>query len=203
MKNKISVIVSDLGKVLVPFTYDKTIERLNEVEKGLGEKFINFFKTNYHIHRSFEKGKMTENEFLNHYSKVLENKIPADEFARFYSDIFTINEDVVSLLPLLKEKYKLVLLSNTDLLHYKYGYSNSEFLKHFDKLVLSFEVGAIKPEEKIFRIVEQFTGCPPEEHFFIDDIPEYIDAAQKYGWQGVVFTGYEKLVQDLTSLNII
>ena len=95
------------------------------------------------------------------------------------------------------------MLSNTDLLHYKYGYSNSEFLKHFDKLVLSFEVGAIKPEEKIFRIVEQFTGCPPEEHFFIDDIPEYIDAAQKYGWQGVVFTGYEKLVQDLTSLNII
>ncbi len=107
-------------------------------------------------------------------------------FKKYYADIFSVDEDVISLLPILKNDYKLFLLSNTDSIHQKYGWQKYEFLKYFDKLILSHEVHSVKPEEKIYRAVEEASGSPSEEHFYIDDIQEYVDAAIKLGWDAVV-----------------
>jgi FMN phosphatase YigB (HAD superfamily) len=49
-----------------------------------------------------------------------------------YSKIFTVNEDVALLLPELKKKYKLILLSNTNEIHREYGWKDYSFLKYFD-----------------------------------------------------------------------
>jgi putative hydrolase of the HAD superfamily len=103
----------------------------------------------------------------------------------------------------LKKDYKLFLLSNTDSIHQKYGWQKYEFLKYFDKLILSHEVRSVKPEEKIYRKVEEASGFPSEEHFYIDDIQEYVDAAINLGWDAVVFEGYEKLVRDLKDRKIL
>ena len=135
--------------------------------------------------------------------EIVEHKIDAETFKRYYADIFTVNEDVVSLLPELKKNYKMFLLSNTDSIHQKYGWQKYEFLKYFDKLILSHEVGAVKPEEKIYREVEKASGVSSEEHFFIDDIEDYVNAAIGLGWGGVQFTGYKKLIEDLKKQNII
>jgi HAD superfamily hydrolase (TIGR01509 family) len=107
------------------------------------------------------------------------------------------------LLPKLKKKYKLFLLSNTDSIHQKYGWQKYEFLKYFDKLILSHEAGAVKPEEKIYRTVEAVSGFESSEHFYVDDIKEYVDAAKNIGWTAVQFTGYERLIEDLGKHNII
>jgi len=63
--NKISVIVFDLGNVLLPFDYNIAVNKLDDIEAGLGEKFTNFYKINYQIHRAFEKGKLSEKDFVN------------------------------------------------------------------------------------------------------------------------------------------
>ena len=78
-----------------------------------------------------------------------------------------------------------------------------EFLKQFDKLFLSHEVGFIKPEEEIFRIVEKESAFPSEEHIFIDDILEYVDAAKSLGWDGIQFVGYDDLVANLKMRKIL
>jgi putative hydrolase of the HAD superfamily len=134
---------------------------------------------------------------------VLENKVDKKKFINDYSKIFTINEDVASLLPELKKKYMLVLLSNTDSIHKEYGWKDFTFLKYFDKLILSYEVHAVKPEEKIYRSVESFTNKPSNEHLFIDDISDYVKGAKNAGWDAVQFTGYEKLVSDLGQREIL
>jgi putative hydrolase of the HAD superfamily len=64
-------------------------------------------------------------------------------------------------------------------------------------------VHSLKPEEKIYREVEKTSGLPSEEHFYIDDIEEYVDAAIKLGWDAVQFVDFQKLVDDLKSRNII
>lgn len=200
---KYSAIVFDLGKVLIPFDYAPAINKLNLVESGLGNQFSDFYKSNYHFHRDFERGKISENEFVTKMLDVVDHKIDAETFKKYYADIFSLNEEVASLLPILKKEYKLFLLSNTDSIHQKYGWQKYEFLKYFDELILSHEVGSVKPEENIYRAVEETSGSPSEEHFYIDDIQEYVDAAIKLGWDAVVFEGYEKLVRDLKDRKIL
>jgi HAD superfamily hydrolase (TIGR01509 family) len=203
MKNrKYSAIVFDLGNVLIPFDFKKALIKLDQVENGLGDRFNNFFKTNYHLHREFEKGKISEQDFIIRMLEIVDNKIDESTFCKYYADIFSLNEDVISLLPVLKKNYKLFLLSNTDSIHKKYGWEKYEFLKYFDKLILSFEVGSVKPEEKIYRAVEEASGFSSSEHLFIDDIQDYVDGAKNIGWDAVQFVNYQKLLNDLKERNI-
>ncbi|QQS36001.1 MAG: HAD family phosphatase [Ignavibacteriales bacterium] len=203
VKNNISVVVFDLGKVLIPFDYKKSIDKLELIEKDLGKKFYEFYQNNYQTHRKFERGDLPEEEFISIMLNALEHKVSKEIFIQYYSDIFTLNENVASLLPLLKKNYTLCLLSNTDSLHHKYGWYKYDFLKYFDKLFLSYQVGAVKPEEKIYRAVEEFTKKPSSEHIFIDDIPEYAEAARRFGWNAIQFQNYDQLVKALEENNIV
>jgi len=117
-------------------------------------------------------------------------------------EIFEENKETTSLLPILNKNYKLVLLSNTNYIHQKYGWEKYPFLKYFDKLILSHEIGAVKPESKIYKAVELFTQEKPEHHVFIDDIEEYIVGAKNCGWHGFQYISNEKLISDLKAINI-
>ena len=200
---KYSAIIFDLGQVLIPFDYQNFINSLNQLEAGLGERFINLYKENYHIHRDFEKGKISEEDFISTMLNWTENKISAEEFCRDWSNIFSLNEDVIGLLPILKEKYKLYLLSNTNSIHKRYGYQHYQFLNLFDKLFLSHEVGFVKPEKEIYQEIVKYSSIPAEELIFIDDIKEYVEAAKELGWDGIQFVGYQNLLDELNSRNIL
>jgi putative hydrolase of the HAD superfamily len=200
---KYSAIVFDLGMVLIPFDYTIALNKLNKIEQNLGNRFIEFYNSNYHLHREFEKGLMTETEFINKMLTIVDHKIDRETFCKIYSEIFSVNEDIVSLLPVLKKEYKLFLLSNTNSVHQKYGWQKYEFLKYFDKLILSHEVQSLKPEEKIYREVEKASGFSSEEHFYIDDIKEYVDTAIKLGWDAVQFVNFQKLEHDLRERDIL
>jgi putative hydrolase of the HAD superfamily len=200
---KYSAIVFDLGQVLIPFDYNIFIQAVNKHKEGLGEEFVRKYNQNYHIHRDFERGKISEKDFIAQMLEWLEHKVTAEQFVDYWSSIFSLNEDVISLLPKLKNNYKLYLLSNTNSIHQKHGYQHYDFLKIFDKLFLSHEVGFVKPEEGIYRAVENYSKLPSEEHIFIDDIEEYVDAAKKLDWDGIQFIGYENLVQEFSKRGIL
>ena len=201
---KYSVIVFDLGNVLIPFDYQIVVNKFNKIKPDLGDKFFKLYQENYNVHRDFEKGKIHTEEFLTIMLKWLEGKVIGKQFCKIYSSLFSINQKVVDLLPVLKKKkYKLVLLSNTNPIHKKYGYQHHDFLNYFDKIILSHEVKSLKPEKEIYKAVESYTGKPAKEHFFIDDIKKYVDGAKKMGWDGVQFTTYENLVEELKKKKIL
>jgi len=200
---KYSAIVFDLGQVIVPFDYINFVEKVNKHKPGSGEKFLQLYKDNYSTHRDFEKGLLPEQEFISIMLNYLDHIIDGETFCKYWSDIFTPDEKVISLLPQLKQKYKLYLISNTNSIHKKYGFQHYEFLKLFDKLFLSHEMKHIKPEEEIYRAVEKISGFPSEEHIFIDDILEYVEAAKKIGWDGIQFLGYDDLVMNLKVREIL
>lgn len=204
MRNrKYSAVVFDLGQVLLRFDYKYFVEKVNRHKAGIGEQFLELYKNNYNVHRDFEKGLLTEDKFINIMLGYLDNCIDGKTFCKYWSDIFIPEEQVISLLPLLKENYKLYLISNTNSIHKKYGYQGYEFLKQFDKLILSHEVKFIKPEEEIYREVKKASCFPSEEHIFIDDILEYVDAAKNIGWDGIQFLGYDDLVMNLKAREIL
>ena len=202
-KRKYSVIVFDLGNVLIPFDYNILINKLDAVKKGSGKHFFNTYFANYEFHRDFERGKINEEKFIERMLEILDHSIDEETFRNYFSSIFKQNKEVAALLPALKKKYKLILLSNTNSIHEKYGWEQYEFLKYFDDLILSHKIGAVKPEEKIYRAVEKSSGSPAEEHIFIDDIEEYVNAAKSFGWDGIQFKSYDYLVKDLRLRSII
>lgn len=203
MKSDFSVIVFDLGNVLLQFDYKFSVDKLERIEKGLGNLFLEFYNDNYHYHRAFERGDLSAGEFIETMLSALNQKIDKKTFCEYYSNIFSENKEVVDLLPELKKSFNLVLLSNTNIIHYEYGWKQYDFLRHFDKIVVSYEARAVKPEEKIYRTVESFTMKNPDEHFFIDDISEYVNAARALGWDGVQFTGYKNLLIELINRGIL
>lgn len=199
---KISVIVFDLGNVLIPFDYDILINRLNSKKAGLGNKFQKMYKDNYNIHRKFETWEISTEKFTAIMLDWLEHEFTKEEFYHLFSDIFSENYETTALLPKLRKNYKLVLLSNTNFIHQKYGWEKYNFLKYFDKLILSHEVGAVKPEPKIYEAVEKFTGAEPDEHLFIDDIEDYAEGAKRMGWHAIQFKNHNQLIDELTKRKI-
>lgn len=198
--SEIKAIVFDLGMVLIPFNYEMARNRLNLLKPGAGDKVMDYVKENYQFFRAFEAGKMTEDEYIPMLMRAadVEGIVSHEKFCYIYSEIFSINYDVAELLELLSKKYRVFLLSNTNPVHRKYGYENFKFFKHFEKLFYSDEVGAVKPEEAIYRAVEAYSGLKPEEHLFIDDIMDYAEGARKCGWHAIRFFNYKQLLEELT-----
>src|ERR1035437_5775352 len=200
---KYPVIVSDLGNVILPFNYETAVNKLELIEKGLGHKFLTYLKSNYELHKKNERGDITSGEFIRIMVRALDYKVSQEEFCNIYSKIFVVNEPLVSLLAELHKKYTLILLSNTNKIHRDYSWGNYPFLKYFDKLILSYEVHAVKPEPEIYKAVEAFTQIPPENHLFIDDIAEYAEAAKKMGWDAIQYINFKKLEMELTKRKIL
>jgi HAD superfamily hydrolase (TIGR01509 family) len=61
--------------------------------------------------------------------------------------------------------------------------------RYFDVVVLSYEVGCIKPDPEIFRITLRKLGARPEEALFVDDRAVNVAAAEKVGIRGFRFAG--------------
>jgi len=54
---------------------------------------------------------------------------------------------------------------------------------HYDAIIDSSEVAAVKPEAKMYEIAQERAGCPPEEILLIDDSRVNLMAAEKLGWR--------------------
>ncbi len=79
-------------------------------------------------------------------------------------------EDTVPTLQILKESsFKIALCSN---LAMPYGEQLRKLLPDFfDAVVFSYEVGAIKPEQQIYEVIQAYFDCEFSEILFIGDHP--------------------------------
>jgi HAD superfamily hydrolase (TIGR01509 family) len=64
-------------------------------------------------------------------------------------------------------------------------------------------VGACKPNPVIYRAALVSCGARAEEALFIDDVPEYVAAAQKLGVSGIVFESPSQLESELKEIQVI
>jgi HAD superfamily hydrolase (TIGR01509 family) len=103
----------------------------------------------------------------------------------------------------LAARYRLVLLSNTNAIHFEgLRESHATLLRHFHELVLSYEVKAMKPGPEIFQAAIARAGCRPEECFYTDDIAANVTAARNLGIDAVQFQSLAQLERELTERGI-
>ena len=186
-----------MGRVLVPFDFQRVY---SEIEKrtGLGGEQIAERICPTGLIEQFECGKIEAAEFVTQITKVLDLDCTFDEFREMWCSIFLpyplVPED---LLRRIAARYRMVLLSNTNVLHYGLLRETRPLLRHFHAYVLSNEVGAMKPSPLIYEKAIEAAGCRAEECFFTDDIPEFVEGARRCGIDAVLFETPEKLEKEL------
>ncbi len=79
-------------------------------------------------------------------------------------------------------------LSNFGIGSFEIAESHYGFLADFDRRFISGHLGVTKPDPRIYAVVEEESGLPPERLLFIDDRADNIAAARARGWQALHFT---------------
>ena len=113
---------------------------------------------------------------------------------------FTLNEPMLAMVQFLVGQVRLVLLSNTHDQHFSWLLPRIPVLRQFDGLVLSYEVGHIKPEKAIYERALTAAGTAPWKTAYFDDVKSFAAAATQVGMHGRVFTTVEQFTDDLAGL---
>ena len=99
-------------------------------------------------------------------------------------------------------RYRLLLLSNTNAIHWQMIRANYPMLQYFHDCVLSFEERAMKPDPVIYRVLLARAGCQAEEYFFTDDIALNVEGARLMGIDAVQFESPAQLEREMASRGI-
>lgn len=199
----IRTILFDMGNVLINFSHDRMCDQLGRLIQKTG-KDVHAWLLDSGRQWDYEKGLITPQRFHEMFQAWGEAAIDEAVLHRAGSDIFTFNPAILPVLKVLKQGgYRLVLMSNTNEVHFHWVRREYPVLDGFDDFVLSYEVGAMKPDPKIFEAAKAKIDCQPAECFYTDDIPEYIDAARQFDFDAEVFTGVEDLKRHLTKRNVL
>ena len=189
-------LVFDLGKVLIDFSMEKACRQIAAIAKRDPIEVHSFLFDQGHELR-FEAGLISFAELHQLFELQFKVTIPASDLMTAASDIFTPITDNLLLVERLNQKYRgqvpLVLLSNTNDLHWRHIEQQWNPSRWFDHLILSFEVKALKPHESIYRHVNTLTGLALNDCFFVDDVPANVSGARHAGLDAELYTDPENL----------
>lgn len=197
----IKAIIFDYGGVLTLGKFEDIYCKLAELLKIDTDEFLNFRDKSL---RGMFLGRITTEKFCEMVKK--EFKLDCDVIEYYkeaYSEIINknINDDILKLIKKLKDNYKIVLLSNILKLHADINKKNGLF-SDFDELILSCEVGFVKPDPRIYNLTLKKINLNPEECIFIDDSKDNIKAAYEIGIKTVLYKNKEDLIRNLNGLGV-
>lgn len=199
-------LIFDFGNVVGFFDYLRAFERF-AVHRGISGPELRDLLVDRGFPRllaEFESGKIDPEVFAARLTEYAGVRLPYNEFAHAWEDIFWPNESLARLVPLLKSRgYPLFLGSNTNRLHFAhYRRQFAETLDLLDGFILSYEVGHLKPAREFFDACVQAAGVPASSCVFIDDIPENVEGARDAGLVAIPYVDTPSLVADLERVGI-
>lgn len=189
-------IIFDLGGVLIHFDFRRAYRALAEVCPYAADGISERIAATGLVER-FETGLVEPRDFFAQLSQTLELSVDYDGFRRIWNHIFTGPLLPESLLRGLALRYRLLLLSNTNAIHFEMIRQAYPMLRHFHDMALSYQVQALKPRPEIFQVALERAGCRPEECFYTDDTAAHVDAARALGIDAERFVDREQLEREL------
>ena len=198
----IETIVSDLGNVLLRFDNTAFFRALASFTAHSVEDIRRATHDNLDLAVLFEKGAISPVDFYANAKDLLEIKASYEEFYALYCDIFAPNPPVLGLFRRLRPRFKMALLSNTDVMRWTFIKRRFPEILFFDAYVLSFDTGVRKPDPLVYREALRLVQGRPETSVFVDDLAENADAARRLGWKGIVYGPQADLESELNALGV-
>ena len=197
-------IYLDLGRVVVDFDHALAWQKVAAIT-GLAEADVEQFFTADDRPRRIETGLLAWDTLHAEFVRATAVEVDVDALARAAGDIFTLRAEMLPVIAAIERAgVPLGILSNTCDIHWqhllrcRYGILPGGI----GPLVLSYEVGAMKPHPSIYEAAVVKAGVPADRIFFCDDIPAHVEAARAAGWDAEVFTGARQLVEQLASRGV-
>ncbi|MFA6268621.1 MAG: HAD family hydrolase [archaeon] len=198
----IKAVVFDLWETLIPATID-FVHLASLLKKG--KVPMHDFLRRYELAVQLKKYRGVE-ELRKDFFKAFgeENKETLEEelyevFFNRFDKIRYYPEAEEVLKKLKSEGYKLALLSNTESVHASEIVKKLSFEKYFDALCFSFEIGAIKPDEKVFRCALNELKIKPSEALMVgNSLRSDIGGAQKVGMHTCWINRKERPIDSVT-----
>jgi glucose-1-phosphatase len=100
-------------------------------------------------------------------------------------------------------RHRLGLLSNTDPLHAAHLDHHYSFPRHFSARIYSCRVGVSKPSPTIYQAALDALGLTAPEALYVDDVPEYVEAARKLGLAAIHFEDPLQLLAELSKRKLL
>ena len=198
----IKTIIFDLGNVIVPFDFKRGYTGMGQLI-GMPPEEVRQRIVDAGIVVPYETGHMESSEFVDRFCGALGHKMDHDTFSRIWSSIFlpepNFTEGFVSNLA---RTYRLLILSNTNDIHWNMIRTTYPVIDQFHDYVLSYKVKAMKPAPAIYHAAISLAGCQPEECFFTDDVQAYVDGARNHGIDAVQFESARQITAELRARGI-
>jgi len=204
-KTQIKAIIFDFGNVLYFANHMKAAKSMSKILRVSSGKIYEIISSRG-IKPGFstlsEEG-ATPKEYWGFAMKKLGvNKNPYRKLQSLWNNIFIQNKILYRVLPKIKQKYKLVLLSNMDKGHKAFLKTKYKLGKKFDEVIFSCDVRVRKPNPEIYKIAIKRLNIEPKEAVFIDDFGLNVKAAKKLGMHTILFKTNKQLFKQLKQLGV-
>jgi FMN phosphatase YigB (HAD superfamily) len=182
----VKAIVFDLGKVLVDFDY-MIAARAMITRGGVSMEGLAQLLGHSSLLVRYESGQINGEEFYREFCATTGCTQSFEEFGECFGDIFAPIEPMIELQAALRRKgFPTYVFSNTNDLATRVIRRKFPFFANFDGYVYSFEHGAMKPDAKLYAVLERMAGCRGAELLYMDDRAENVAAGATRGWQVIL-----------------
>lgn len=175
--------IFDLGNVIVDIDFNRVLG----VWSDLGRVPLATLQSRFHMGENFEqheRGEISDEQFAARLCEELDVALSFEQFAAGWQAVFVgVRPEVVEVMQQLREQgHRVVILSNTNRLHYSYWPSQyPQIQQAADKLYQSQDMGMRKPEPAIYQQLLQQEGVTADQALFFDDNQANIEAARALG----------------------
>jgi FMN phosphatase YigB (HAD superfamily) len=183
---KPEVAVFDLGKVLVHFDFGIAARKLAARCQGTSPEAVQKYIDHSPLLFRYETGLIPKEQFHQEVCSGTGYSGELAEFCDVFSDIFSPIEPMIELHARLRaNKVPTFIFSNTNDLAIGHIRKHYTFFANFDGYVLSFERGAMKPDHKLYEVVEKMTARKGAQILYLDDRLDNIETGRARGWQTI------------------
>ena len=198
----IRAIFWDVGGVLLSNAWDRT-ERMAALEHfRLDEE--EFHSRHEMVVSSFERGKISLEEYLDHTVFYRSRSFTRDEFR---DCMFSLSQPMTEVLAFARAladsgKYFMSTINNESRELNLYRIQKFGLREIFRLFVSSCFVGLRKPESSIYRLAIETTQINPEQSCFIDDRALNLECAAKLGMRTIQMQTLHQLRKELGQLGV-
>jgi len=192
-------IYFDMGKVLLRFDRDRQYRQMAEVAGVTPEKVHDAIMDSG-LNDLYESGRINSDEFFSQFCESTGARCDFERLWRAGSDIFWPNRSIIPLVANLSSAgFRLGIMSNTSPSHWKWICRQGFCIvpAFFEHVVLSYDVGAMKPNDAMFAAAAVQAQVKADEIFFVDDLDENVRGAKEFGMDAVVYSTTLALASDL------
>lgn len=200
---QIDHIVFDIGKVLIHYDPDLPFSRLIPDEAERRWFFDNVCTSDWNIEqdrgRTWQEAEAlliaehpTHEENIRNFRRHWHEMVP-----HAYDGSVAIMEGLIA------QGRDVTMLTNFAADTFTEARGLFPFLEKPRGVTVSGEVGLIKPDERIYRLHAGTFGLTPATTLFIDDSAKNVEGAKTAGWNALLFTGADRLAEDLKGLEVM